>query len=475
MNHKRFLAALISITMIGGTASCGTISSSSEKSGSDPETTTVSDLPSAGSSSSDVSGSSTEEETSESSESSTKSSEKNSQTTAKANNDNKTTSTTAKNSGSSSSSGTASASSGNSSSGSGNSSSGSSSSGQSSGGNTSGSSSSGGNSSSGNSSSGGSSSGSQEQQSPTDAPSDEKVYTAEITLGSSPKVTGENVSVSGSVVTITAGGDYRFSGKMSGQICVDTATEEDVTVILDGVDISNSSGPAILVNEAKKCTIKVREGTVNTLSDGGNDKINNGVIFSNDTLRFKGNGTLNINSGNAHGISSDDDIIIENGIYNIKAVKTGLTAHDDVTINGGTLDIKGGTNGIKSKGTININGGSAIVSGGTKEEKSSIYAAGSFNYTGGYLFAAGNLVSAPTYSNTPYIIVDLGESVSAGSKVEMVLDGTQMVSFAPHNSFRSLMMLAPEIAIGSSFYTVVNGSSSDSVTVEDGKNIFSLN
>lgn len=95
---------------------------------------------------------------------------------------------------------------------------------------------------------------------------------------------------------------------------------------------------------------------------------------------------MNITSGNAHGIASDDDIIIENGTYNITSVKSGIFAHDDITISGGNLDIKGGTNGIKSKGTINISGGNSIISGGTKEEKSSIYSAGAFNYSGGYVF-----------------------------------------------------------------------------------------
>ena len=122
-----------------------------------------------------------------------------------------------------------------------------------------------------------------------DNTTEEKVYTAEIELGVLPKVKGTNVSVSGSTVTINAGGDFRFYGSVSdGQICVSTATEEKVTVVLDGVDISNSSGPAIFINEAKRCTIKSREGTVNYLSDGGNDKINDGVIFSNDTVRLKG-------------------------------------------------------------------------------------------------------------------------------------------------------------------------------------------
>ena len=310
---------------------------------------------------------------------------------------------------------------------------------------------------------------------PVDVPSEEK-YTASITLGSSPNFTGSNVSVEGSVVKINAGGDYIFTGSISnGQIYVNTATEEKVTLVLDGVDISNSSGPAIFIDEAKKCTIKIKEGSVNNLSDGGRDKINDGVIFSNDTLRFKGGGELNITSGNAHGIASDDDIIIENGTYNITSIKSGIFAHDDITISGGNLDIKGGTNGIKSKGTINISGGNSIISGGTKEEKSSIYSAGAFNYSGGYVFAAGNMVSAPTNTDIPYIVADLGTSFPAGSEVEMVLDGVQMSSFVPHNNFRCLMMLAPEIAVGSSFYAVINGNDYETNTVNGIQNIFNIN
>lgn len=345
----------------------------------------------------------------------------------------------------------------------------------SSGGNTS---SSGGNNSGGTSTggnSGGNSSGNEPATSPVDTPSEEK-YTASVTLGSSPTFTGSNVSVEGSVVKINAGGDYIFTGSVSdGQIYINTQTEEKITLVLNGVDISNSSGPAIFIDEAKKCTIKIKEGSVNNLSDGGKDKINDGVIFSNDTLRFKGGGELNITSGNAHGIASDDDIIIENGTYNITSVKSGIFAHDDITISGGNLDIKGGTNGIKSKGTINISGGNSIISGGTKEEKSSIYSAGAFNYSGGYVFAAGNMVSAPTNTDTPYIVVDLGTSFPAGSEVEMILNGVQMSDFVPHNNFRCLMMLAPEVSVGSSFYTVINGSASEINTVNEIQNIFNIN
>ena len=305
--------------------------------------------------------------------------------------------------------------------------------------------------------------------------SEEKVYTAEIILGASPSIKGSNVSANGPIVTINGGGDFLFTGGVTdGQICVNTATEEKVTIVLNGVDISNSNGPAIFINEAKKCTIKSREGTVNHLSDGGKDKVNNGVIFSNDTVRLKGNGELNITANNAHGIASDDDIIIDNGTYNISSKKSGIFAHDDITVNEGRLNIKGGTNGIKSKGTININGGYTVVSGGTKEDKSSVYSEKSFNYTGGYVYAAGNKVSSPAYSETPYIILDLGETAAAGSSVEMLLNGQSMISFEPHNDFRCLLMLAPEESIGSSFRANVNGNGKD-FTISDSGNIFKMN
>ena len=69
------------------------------------------------------------------------------------------------------------------------------------------------------------------------------------------------------------------------------------------------------------------------------------------------------------------------------------------------------------------------------------------------------------------VIVDLGGSFDAGSAVEMVLDSAQMIAFEPHNNFRCLMMLAPEISAGSSYYTVINGSGGKTITLADGQNI----
>ena len=347
--------------------------------------------------------------------------------------------------------------------------------GSSAGGSSSNSSSSGG-SSSGNSASGGSqnnSSSSNQQPAETLEQSEEKVYTGEIQLGSSPHISGSNLSTSGSKAIITGGGDFHISGSVSdGQLEVNTT--EKVKIFLDGVSISNSSGPAIQVTNAKRFTLVLMEGTTSELRDGGSDKINDGAIFSNDTIEIRGKGTLNITAENAHGIASDDDVVIENGNINVTAVKSGIFAHDDITLNSGNLNIQGGTNGIKSKGTVNVNGGYSIITGGTKEEKSSVYAGTALNYTGGYLFAAGNMVTAPASSANPFAVAGFSTSQSGGISVSMYLNGREAVNFTPANNFKCVMMLSPDITEGSSFGVDIGGNYFGDYEISETQNVFTL-
>ncbi|MCD7890867.1 MAG: carbohydrate-binding domain-containing protein [Ruminococcus sp.] len=257
-----------------------------------------------------------------------------------------------------------------------------------------------------------------------------------------------------------------------GQIEINTT--EKVKLYFNGVSITNYSGPAIQVTNAKRFILVLMEGTTSYLQDVNKDSVNDGVICSNDTVEIKGKGSLNIVAGNAHGISSDDDVVIENGTINITTVKSGIIANDDITINAGTLYIYGGTNGIKSKGTLNINGGYTVVSGGAKEKKSSIYAVSDFIYTGGYVFAAGNTVTAPTQTTYPYVVAGFSTSQVAGSTVSLQLDGYEMISMVPHNNFKCVMMLAPDISIGSTFAVDVNGNWYGNLAVTDLQNIFTL-
>lgn len=312
-------------------------------------------------------------------------------------------------------------------------------------------------------------------EAPTEVPTtpNGKTFDAVITFNETVSVNGVNAEASGSVVKITAGGDYIVKGSTSnGQIYISTATEEKVEITLDNVNISCGGGPAIFVNEAKRCVLKLAEGSSNYLSDGGNDKINDGVIFTNDTLRIKGDGYLEINAGNAHGIASDDDVIVESGKYLINSIKSGIIANDNITVNGGELTIFGGTNGLKSKGTMVINGGTIKACGGVKEEKSSIYAASGLYYRGGYVYAAGNQVTPPTECPNPYVVVNWVNGLAADTTVGLNLGGNEFAAIKPKAPYRCIMMLSPDIYSGATFTPVVNGNGNGDFAVVDGQNLF---
>ena len=65
------------------------------------------------------------------------------------------------------------------------------------------------------------------------------------------------------------------------------------TVELDGLTLTNPSGPAINIQDGKRIKVKVNEGTVNTISDGKNDTYN-GCLHVKGHTEFRGKGTLNV-------------------------------------------------------------------------------------------------------------------------------------------------------------------------------------
>lgn len=291
-----------------------------------------------------------------------------------------------------------------------------------------------------------------------DAPQPQETvsYTGEVVFGKAVSHSGSNITVSGSTATITAGGDYHICGSISnGQLEVNTP--EKVKIYLDGVSITSNSGPAIKISDAKKIVIELVDGTASNITDGGKDKENDGALFSNDTITIKGNGTLNITSHNAHGISSDDDVIIESGTLNISSRKTGIMANDDITINGGSVNVNGGTNGLKSKGTMNISGGTVIAYGGTKEEKSAIYSESEFNFTGGKLYAVGNAVTAPTSMSSPCFVGAFSTSMRANSTINLKKDGSNLITLTPNNNYKCIMVMSSEIGAGSSLGINIDG------------------
>ncbi|MBR4345803.1 MAG: carbohydrate-binding domain-containing protein [Oscillospiraceae bacterium] len=191
-------------------------------------------------------------------------------------------------------------------------------------------------------------------------------------------VEGTGAESSGSVLTVTQAGLYHIEGSLSdGQIIVETDKESDVTLELDGVDITCTTSCALWVKSGDKVTIKVKNGSTNTLSDGESysdtsEDAPDACIYSKDDLVIKGSGTLVVNGNYSGGIHSTDDVKINNGSIAVNSAGDGIKGKDSVQISGGIVNVTSGGDGIVSTndeeegtGIVDISDGSVtIVSGG---------------------------------------------------------------------------------------------------------------
>lgn len=224
-------------------------------------------------------------------------------------------------------------------------------------------------------------------------------------------VTGTGAYVAGNVVFITEGGDWEVTGTCSdGMIYVNTGEEKEINdkvkLRLNGMSLTNTSGPAIYFDRTKKSFITIESGTVNTIVDGSayaaaaDYTVNGttypvdcsaakGAIHSDDSLEIKGKGTLNVTGSYKHGVCSDDDILIENGVICVSSVKDAFHANDDITVNGKNVEITidSAADGFDSEGTLNL----------TLLKKATISAAGkAIKATGDIVIDAGTYIADTT-------------------------------------------------------------------------------
>lgn len=140
---------------------------------------------------------------------------------------------------------------------------------------------------------------------------------------------------------------------------------------LDGVSITNPSGPAINIQSHKRVFVQLNDGTLNTLTDGSSYSTDTGedqkaAFFSEGQLIFKGSGSLTVNGNNKHALCSDDYVRIYEGTFNLTSkVSDGIHTNDAVVIDGGTLSINATKDAIEcEEGYILIQDGDiTIVSG----------------------------------------------------------------------------------------------------------------
>lgn len=216
----------------------------------------------------------------------------------------------------------------------------------------------------------------------------------------------KNVSINGTVVTITGAGTYDVSGQCDeGQIIINVTNGKAVYLNLDGLELRCTKDAPIVVKQSSMTVINVVSGSQNIITDEhpytdlvdeentAEDMLSdtpNAAIYSKSPLLFKGNGNgkLVINAKSHNGISSSDTLTIEGGNITVNAKHHGLKGKDYVVISGSNLTIKSGNDGIKATNTedsalgyINITGGNITVNA----DDDGIYAPQSITMKGGNL------------------------------------------------------------------------------------------
>jgi len=179
-----------------------------------------------------------------------------------------------------------------------------------------------------------------------------------------------NVSISGSTATITAAGNYKVSGTLSdGQIIVNASGTDLVRLILNGTEITNSTGSALLIENSQKTIIHLAEGTQNEITDGSSyanpDDDPNAAIFSKSDLTIFGTGTLTVNGKYKDGITGKDGLIIRSGTIAVTAADDGIRGKDFLIVKGGTITVNSGGDGMKSDNENNTSAGYILIEAGT--------------------------------------------------------------------------------------------------------------
>lgn len=180
----------------------------------------------------------------------------------------------------------------------------------------------------------------------------------------------EKISLSEGDVTITEEGVYLLSGTLTdGMVIVDADESAKVQLVLDGVEIYNSTNAAVYVKQADKVFITLAEGSENSLASGGYTSIDDNnidaVIFAKCDVTVNGTGSLTVSAEEGHGMVSKDDLKITGGDITVTAQNQGLSGKDSVRVTGACLNITSGKDGIHAEHDENSEKGFVYIADGT--------------------------------------------------------------------------------------------------------------
>jgi Carbohydrate-binding domain-containing protein Cthe_2159 len=312
-------------------------------------------------------------------------------------------------------------------------------------------------------------------------------------------VAGSGSVASGGTVTINAAGTYIVSGSLTnGQIKVQTDALEAVKIVLNGIDIANSSTSPIFIDKAKKVILFLAKGTSNKVTDA--DKYTavaegqNAAIYSQTYLAIAGEGNLAVTGNFADGIASKDGLVINGGTIVVKAKDEGIRGKDYLVVRNGNLDITTTTgDGMKSDfetdakyGYVLIDKGNFKITAqgdGITAQTTLTVKAGTFNITtgGGSGKTVATGVSAKAFKGKGIVkLAATNATINSAddginSNIDVIIEkGTYAISSADDgiHANASVTVLDGDITVSKSF----EGVESKKITFEKGQfNIVSSN
>lgn len=293
-------------------------------------------------------------------------------------------------------------------------------------------------------------------------------------------VSDELKDVANTVVTIAAAGTYRLNGSLTdGQIVIAAPEDANVRLILDGVEITCRTAPALLIESAADprteneygMTIELANGSENHLSgshraaQSDEDIDNDGAISSNVSLGFEGTGALEV-------IGDNEGIEVKYGHLTFNGGEIRVTANDDpvnasedevavLTINDGYLylrvdeDPANEGDGMDSNGRIVINGGTVIALSHPNSMDSGIDSDLGATVNGGTVISAGNMYDEITAGDGNEILI-VPLSTDAQSLITVVDgDGAPVLAYELLSAYQHIVFVLPAQAEDS--YTVYVG------------------
>ena len=202
---------------------------------------------------------------------------------------------------------------------------------------------------------------------------------------------GEGISINEGNVTISAAGTYILQGNLQGQVYISATKDDFIHLVLNGMTISSSNGPAI--HEVKCDKLVITTVGENSLIDSENytvdeDNEPNACLYAKSDLSFNGEGSLVVTGNFDEGIRCKKDLKFISGNINVTSKEKGIKAKNSISFKEATVNVESGDSAIKvtkdddpEKGFIVIDGGKITVNAGND----GIHAETHLTINGGYI------------------------------------------------------------------------------------------